>query len=200
MTLLDSADVFFGITRDGCVFATLGADWDFGSMLLECARFTAHQQHGRTVYLLPEQTVGKLAQERVVDAFHMLSFHTDSLVVLTNPVPTTRPDLHIKVDGERVTAIASTDKIRQSLLACGFSPQSCDGQAVYVLPPDMPVARKAGALVMAETNTYAHGQSVHIDLGIPTRADIGKIPPSPSRTTALPPAPLTQLPRNHRAR
>ncbi|MFF4285686.1 hypothetical protein ACFY0R_10200 [Streptomyces sp. NPDC001633] len=200
MTLLDSTDVFFGITNDGHVFATLDADWKFGGALLERAGFTAHQQHGRTVYLLPEQTVGEQAQNRVMDAFHMLSFHTHSLTALTNPAPTAHPDLSIKVVGESVTATARTDEVRQGLSTFGFSPKQLDGQTVYVLPLDMPMATKAGAIAMAETSTYAYGQSVHIDLGIPTRADIGKTPPSPSRGQAMQPAPATQLPRNRRTR
>ncbi|WP_406220668.1 hypothetical protein [Streptomyces decoyicus] len=198
MTLLDSADAFFGITRDGHVFATLGVDWKFGGMLLERAGFSAHQQHGRPVYLLPEQTVGEQAQNRVIDAFHMLSFHTHSLAVLTNPVSTTHPDLCIKVEGDNITAILGTDEVKQSLSVFGFSPKSLDGQTVYVLPPDLPMASKASAIVMAETNAYASGQSVHVDLGIPTRADIGKPPPPPS--PAMPPASATQQPRNRRAR
>ncbi|MCP3821381.1 hypothetical protein NLX86_25780 [Streptomyces sp. A3M-1-3] len=179
MTFADHHDVFIGSADDGWTFAVLNRRIPAADAILTRAGFTAREDHGRSVYLLPPGT-SEDAHERAGMAMYGLLAHTMDFVDLASTTrgPISKAAVHFRFADGTVTATAATDKASGILTQHGFIPS--EDPARHVLPADMGEREAVNTVVRAEAHLYAEGLGVRIDLGIPTPAAI----PTAARRTS----------------
>ncbi|ULR48490.1 hypothetical protein [Streptomyces deccanensis] len=196
MALTDHHDIFIGSTDDGWTFVIINRPIRNAARILTSAGFTARTHQGRTLYLLPPETVED-AHERAGIAAYGLMAHTMDLVDLawTTRYPSTggaEPDATFRFHDGTVTATALTDRASEVLAQNCFAPTKASRE--YALPAGLSERDAVNAVVRAETHLYSYGIPVRVGLGIPTLQDI---PPAPSRPAATP-APLPPDQARHR--
>jgi hypothetical protein len=128
MALVDHHDVFIGSTDDGHTFVVLNRPIPAARRILTKAGFTAHDHHGRTVYLHPPGTAPDTRERAGVAMYELLAYTMDFADLswtVSGPDSTSRleSDVDFRFTDATVTATASTAESRAILPPSTDSPR-----------------------------------------------------------------------------
>ncbi|MFI7102726.1 hypothetical protein ACIBK8_25595 [Streptomyces sp. NPDC050161] len=187
MAVIDHHDVVIGSTEGMHTFVVVNARIASAHSLLVKGGFTAREQQGRTVYLLPSPPPPSWPPSRSESALHWLQAETPDVVdfrALARGRSRFAPvGARFDLSGRRFTASASTALAREELERSGFRPTTPTG---YELPASSSERDDLDSVLRAESRLWYRGQlRSTFSLGIATP---DAIPPAPRSTPA--PAPL----------